>query len=77
MKFGIEVQVCTTFANLLYFTCEIAMAKMAGRTEQQMFSEEIASVLRMTLMKSAELVKMRSKYLSPTNSHSHSCRPGE
>lgn len=77
MKLGIDVQVCTIFANFLYFTCEIAIAKIAGSTEKQMFREEMASVFRMTLMKSLEFVKIRSKYLSPTKSHSQICRPGE
>ena len=29
--------VCTIFAYFLFFSCEIAMAKIAGNTEQQMF----------------------------------------
>ena len=48
MKFGIEVQVCTIFAYLLLFNYEIAMAKIAGSTEKQMFRKEMHSVFRMT-----------------------------
>ena len=55
IKFGMEVPVCTIFAYFLFFSCEIAMAKIAGNTEQQMFKKEMQSVLRITFRKSLGL----------------------
>lgn len=67
IKFGIEVPVCTSFAYRLFLSCEIAIAKIAGSTEQQMFKNEILSVFLITVTKSLEFSKIFLKYFSPTN----------
>ena len=62
IKFGIEVPVCTSFAYRLFLSCEIAIAKIAGSTEQQMFKNEILSVFLITVTKSLEFSKIFLKY---------------
>ena len=64
-------------AYRLLRSCEIAIANMAGSTEQQIFRKEILNVLRITRIKSLELLKILWKYFSPTKSESNTDLPGE